>query len=374
VPVNLVSYNFILSPRYDAELPVQVKKRLFTDELDSAYQNLRSVRNLVSVGAFPEDRLFRDAHRSILRSDPDIYEDIAQLPVWKLQVGLALFIESVTPIRVVLGYHGFSSETNFREAFLGYLSSRKGVRGYGPADFPSLIISGGYSLIKLNGMPYSVPVANTQAELYAAYGMPNLAEGAPISTDLWPLYASYADNPMLLLLELIWTRITHRKQISFPGFGPDLNLEILKLLLLAKAIEQDGKVGWYYEYFALPPDILDRLPAKANWQPIELDLGQATVLGVLILKENSGVITGVDKNSPDLLREFENLPFSLDDSIAYLRRVGLVSLEDQKLRVLTRECKIANLPDGRIVAGEDISGRFSNWLTKYEADFNAHKV
>jgi hypothetical protein len=64
----------------------------------------------------------------------------------------------------------------------------------------------------------------------------------------------------------------------------------------------------------------------------------------------------------------------LNASIDYLKQVGLVSLEDGKLRVLARECKIAALPDGRIVAGEDNSGRFSRWLMKFTEDFNSNKA
>ena len=349
---------------------VEVKKNLYTNELDSAYHNLVSVRNLLQAGAFPENTLFNDAHRSIVRSDPDIYEDITELPVWKLQLGLALFIDSVTPVRIVLGYHGFSSEISFREAFLRYLENHVFARGYGVADFPSLIISGGYSLIKLNGMPYSTPVISNQAELYAAYRMPNLAKDAPVNNDLWSFYASYADNPMVLLLELIWTRLSYDKQVSFPEFSSDQNLEILKPLLLAKALERDGNVGWYYEYFALPPQILDNLPARDNWQPIELDDRQYAVLAILVLMENSGISDGVDIDCPELIREFEDSEYSLNDAIEYLRKVGLISLEDGKLRTLTRECKIAALPDGRIVAGEDRSGRFSKWLMKFTEDFN----
>jgi hypothetical protein len=220
-------------------------------------------------------------------------------------------------------------------------------------------------------MPYSIPVARSQAELYAAYGMPNLAEAAPVNSDLWPLYASYASNPMVLLLELIWTRVTYDKQIFSLAFGSDLNLEILKPLLLAKAIERDGEVAWYCEPFVLPPSILNRIPSTANWQPIELNQGQFVVLARLVWRENAGITEGLDVDSPELLAEFQNSDYSLSDSIAFLQRVGLVSFEGGKLQLLTRGLKVAALPDDRVVAGEDASGRFSNWLTKYMGGFNA---
>ena len=351
---------------------IEVKKNLYSNELDNAYQNLMSVRKLLQPNVFPENRLFNDAHRSILRTDPDVFEDIYKLPVWQFQLSLALFVESVTPIRIVLGYHGFSSEIGFRNAFINYLENNPFVRSYGAADFPNLIISGEYSLIKLNGMPYSLPV-NNQTALYAGYGMRNLAEEAPEKKDLWPLYASYAGNPMVLMLELIWTRLTYEKQISLFGFDSDLNVEILKLLLLAKAVERNGEVGWYYEHFYMPPEILDRIPMMDSWQPIELNEGEHIALTIIILMENSGVTDGVDINSSQLIREFEDSAYPLEDSVKNLYKAGLISIENGKLRLLTRECSIAVLPDGRFVAGENSSGRFSNWLEKYQKDFDSKK-
>jgi len=352
---------------------IEVRKSLYAKGLDSAYSNLISVRKLQG-GGLPESRLFNDAHRSILGSDPDNYDDITELPVWKFQLGLVLYIESITPVRIVLGYHGYASETNFRKAFFQHLERNQAVRHYGPSNLPSLITSGGFSLIKLNGMPYSIPVANNQAELYAAYAMPNLADNAPVGADLWPLYASYAGNPMVLLFELIWTRITYDRHVFLPDFGSDLNLEILNPLLLARALERDGEVGWYYERFVLPPGVLKRIPATAEWQPVELDEGQFTVLAVLVLMENSGVADGVDIDSPELLREFENSVYSLRDSIEYLRQVGLASLQDDKLRLLTKECKFAALSDGRVVAGDDSGGRFSKWLITHTQAVDADQV
>jgi len=351
---------------------VEVKKNLYSSDLDSAYKNLITVLNLqLQEEGLPLNRLFNDAHRAILRSDPDIYDDVSKLPTWKFQIGLALYIESTAPIRIVLGYHGFTSESSFRRSFIQYLDKNVFAKDYGAVHFPNLIICGGYSLIKLNGMPYSIPVVSNQAELYAAYGMPNLAEAAPIQSDLWPLYASYASNPMVLLLELILTRITYDKKIFSFALGSDLNLEILKPLLLAKAIEWEEEVAWYCEPFFLPPNILNRIPSTANWQPIELNEGQFFVLARLLWRENAGITEGLDVDSPELLAEFQNSDYSLSNSIAFLQRVGLVSFEGGKLQLLTRGLKVAFLPDDRVVAGEDVSGRFSNWLTKYMQDLNA---
>lgn len=331
--------------------------------MDSAYKNLVSVRDL-REGALPENRLFSDAHRLILQSDPDDHEDISELPLWHRQVGLALYVESTLPVRIVLGYHGFATESSFRDAFVTFLEGRLQTRGYGAADLPNLIVCDKYSLVKLNGMPYGLPIADSREKLYAAYGIYNLPDEAPVKGNLWVLCASYAHNPMILLLELIWTRLTYSKRLSSSVYGLDLQVEILRPLLLAKAIEQNGQVGWYYEHFNLSQPVLDRIPAIANWEPTELTLGQFIVLMHLIIQENAGM-AGMDINTPAMLEELQENSFSATECIAYLRQAGLVSLEGNTLRLLTRQCDIGCLPDGRVVVGENASLRFSNWVMNY---------
>lgn len=350
---------------------IEVKKNLYSGDLDCAYKNLSSVREMQERQQL-ENRLFKDAYRLILQSDPDD-DNINELPVWKRQIGLALYVESITPVRIVLGYHGFASEMSLRESFFKYLGNNLNTKGYGAADFPNLIICDGYSLVKLNGMPYGIAVTTNKAELYSMFGMPNIAEDAPIKGEMWPLYASYASNPMVLLLELIWTRLTYDEKLSPTVFGLDLTIEIVRPLLLARASQQNGEVGWYLEYFFLPQEILDRIPSTANWQPVEINQGQFAILAHLILRENSGITEGMDINSPELLAEFQNAEYSLTESIAFLQRVGFVAVEDSKLRLLTRECKVAALPDGKVVAGEDNAMRFSNWIANYMQEFRANK-
>ncbi len=349
---------------------VEVKKNLYADEIDSAYKNLFSVRDLLERG-LPENRLFNDGYRAILRSDPNIPNDIRILPVWKRQIGLALYIDSITPVRIALGYHGFSNELKFREAFFEYLERNVRVRGYGAADLPSLIVCDEYSLIKLNGMPYGIPVVSKREELYNLFGSYS-PDNPPDEQDLWPLYASSSVNPMVLLLELVWTRLTYARRlpldISFL-FGRDLNIEIPKPLLLAKALERNGKIGWYYEYFPMDEEDLAKTPPVMEWQPVEISVYQYAILHHLMQHENAGSDDGLDVNSPQLVAEFQNAPESLDEAIAFLRHANLVFLENGKLRLLTHECKVVALPDGRFVAGEDTAGRFSNWLAQYMEKF-----
>jgi hypothetical protein len=56
----------------------------------------------------------------------------------------------------------------------------------------------------------------------------------------------------------------------------------------------NGTIGWHYEYFLLPKEILSKIPPVENWQPIELSTEQLAVLAHLINYENSGKPKGMD--------------------------------------------------------------------------------
>ena len=63
-----------------------------------------------------------------------------------------LVMEHLSPIRIVLGYHGYQSEAALRKCMIDFLSDDNlGGKGFGVASFPQLIISDKFSLIKLNG-------------------------------------------------------------------------------------------------------------------------------------------------------------------------------------------------------------------------------
>ncbi|MCL4264853.1 MAG: hypothetical protein KJ069_16640 [Anaerolineae bacterium] len=100
---------------------LEVKKNLYTDTLDSAYQNLISAKKLSLKGLKDTEtsrKQFRDAYSSLVGEDPFSYENLDEIPVWKKQIRSALYEESLIPIRIVVGYHGFASENSLREAFV----------------------------------------------------------------------------------------------------------------------------------------------------------------------------------------------------------------------------------------------------------------
>jgi hypothetical protein len=341
---------------------IEVKKNLYSNELDSAYKNLASVRVLQKASGYANS-IFINAHKQILQSDPMDFDGIDQSPFWKRRIALSLFQESILPIRIAIGYHGFASEFSFREAFVNYLLGKipTGGQGYGPVDMPNLIISESYSLIKLSGAPYGIPVFTERQDLFSAFGLhEDLEDMPPITTNLWALYASYPTNPVLLFLQLLWTRLQYTQKVSSEIFGLDLDVEFLRPLILAKAIERDNEAGWHYEYFYLSEKFLESIPVSLKWQPIEINKEQAIILMYLGEQENNGKF-GLSVYDTGLLEQLEQ-PNLLAENLNLLAKANIISLENDKFKYLTEECKVVVLPDGRVFAWDNSDPRLMDWV------------
>src|SRR5688572_22152472 len=167
---------------------VEVKKTLYGPDLDDAYQNLRSVDTDDFMNSVPASKL-RFAFRRLAQSELPDDGDLSRLPPTLEMLAATLKWDVCLPIRVVIGYDGYTSELTLRDGFIKYLekvAATGPTKGYGPANFPNLIVCGRNSLLKLNGMPYSAPSE---------------------SGDQWAMYASGSHGPFRLLLEILWTRL-----------------------------------------------------------------------------------------------------------------------------------------------------------------------
>lgn len=341
---------------------IEVKKNLYSDQLDSAYKNLASIRTLQRASGYV-NHIFINAHKQILRSNPMDFDNVTNPPFWRKSIVHSLFQESILPIRIALGYHGFASEFSFREAFVKYLFGQlqSSGRGYGPVDMPNLIISENYSLIKLSGAPYGIPVFQERQELFSAFGLREDPDDMPpFTTNLWALYASYPTNPVLLLLQLLWTRLQYTHTLSSEIFGLDLDVEILRPLILAKAIEMNNETGWHYEYFYLSEKFLNLIPVSLEWKPIEINKDQAIILMYLGEQEKNGKF-GLSVHDTGLLKQLEH-PNLFTENLHLLASVNIISLENDKFRYLTEECRIVALPDGRAFAWDNSDPRFTDWV------------
>jgi hypothetical protein len=305
---------------------LEVKKSMFTGDLEDSFEQLRGVADAYDkwVGA-GGTRLVdtRPARLAFAEITGDIAPEralIDTLPPLQQMIYHSLVVEQDAPIRIALGFDGFSSEYGLRKGFI------------------NLMIARAACLIKLNGQPYA----------------------AQIDSKWWPVLASAKADPVRIMLELIWTRLAREFPAVDDWFDDDLRVEVLAPLLKAKIElgEDDRPVGWSYEYFDFKGKELNSRAADAEWEPAELTGAEHAVYQRL-LGEGS-----IDTAAAAFL-SFAADHGGADALIASLIRTGLVARSGSQLRPTTVEARSMILPDGRYIAGEDSSGRLARWLTRY---------
>lgn len=328
---------------------LEIKKTLYGDNLADAFTHLQAVQKLEAnyrqslrnnqgiVDVSPAQRAFAETTGIVA---PDLV-DIDLLSPRDQLILHTLVLEHVGAIRVILGYHGFQTERGFRQSLISYLKQYVGIndlgaRGFGVHSFPQLIISGGYSLVKTNGRPYS----------------------APLHDGKWPFYCSTPTNPLLLLLEYIWTRLAWDFDIG-GLWGEDLMIERFHSFLLATAEERDGiAIGWKYEYLDACEDELAATRDCAEWEPTRLSAEQFVTISLMCEGRT------VRFDDPDLLAYLAERGLGIDQFKQDLLQTRLVAISGNELELITERCQCAILSNGEFVAGEDNTGRFTRWLQR----------
>lgn len=331
---------------------IQVKKRLNKAHLQSAYNNLRNVYEIHEIDKVEpyHNRMFRNAYVSICNED--VIENKKLRTNFRSGTREQMFhilkVEAYTPIRIVFGYEGYSSEYGLRKGFLKMLSENKSTKedmkhGFGPIQFPNLVVNGKYSLIKNNGMPYIAPMVDEQ----------------------WLFYASSSKNPIYHLLELVWTRLSYMFEISSDIFGEDLELEGMNLFLSGNTVFVDGMLGWNYMYTNLSKDKLEeieQLDEIQDWEPLKISEEIHYIIAYLAKNEKL-LVTKVNTVLSIIGKQVD-----MDSFIDQLIETRLVGINGRKFLVLlTDECKCMVAPDG-YYAAEDKSGRFTRWAKKKFGD------
>lgn len=327
----------------------EVKKNLFGGDLSDAHGQLLNVVNTYSswvqnaheataVNVRASMRAYAECVGTVLPA-PDDWEtmDRAKHLIWH-----TISMDQLAPVRIVLGYGGYSTEAGLRNGFLKFIEANLNKLGYGPPALPNLIVADGVSLVKLSGHPYH----------------------APCTPDgWWPIIASTDNNPTHLILELLWTRISYRRAIV-PWFGEDLELERLSPLINARPQERtpgSDQWGWMYRPVSLTAKELVAGPSKISWEPVELDLDQFVVIDRLCRED-------VYVTDPDLLASLDRAGRDPGAFFASLIATSLVAREGDKLVLNTIQCQTVILPDGRYIAAENNSGRLERWLRRYMAE------
>lgn len=334
---------------------IQIKKNLFSKEIEHSYKNLLSIVNVTEFrdGEKYHTLLQRDAFRSICREELPHREEVHLLSKEKQMIYHTLLLEAFYPARIAWGYNGFKSELSLREGFTEYLNENVSTeetrkKGFSPLKFPNLIISDKYSLVKANGMPFACPMAG----------------------DWWPFYMSTSENPVYLLLQIIWTRIQYMYKLSAEIYGDDdLILNQMHGFLCARYIEKYQAGGWQIEKINATHEQLNHPIKNSEWQPVFINKTQLKIFRLLV---NNDVINY--EGSKEIRDIIENDGYNFSEFITNLVKTGLISAANGKLELITVKCICGILPDGRIYAGDDKTGTVTKWVMRFLDSWHSEKT
>jgi len=247
--------------------------------------------------------------------------------------------ELICPARIIFGYNGFKTQKALRESFVKFLSDQgNNASGYGVYSLPSLISCGNHSLVKANGMPFCSPIQE---------------DGC------WPVYGSITGNPLELLLEIIWTRLVYDDKLSGEVFHDSGYIQSLNRFIDAKLVKSGERTGWMYQYVDASEEQLTLLHEPVQWEPVTLDEAQYSIVNLLCHEEK------VDVSKKEFIDFINKYEYSSESFVQAIKKTGLVGCDGDLLVLLTRNCVCAMLPDGRLVAGENIAGQFEEWMNRY---------
>lgn len=320
---------------------IEIKKTLYASALDAAYQNLASIRADTYLQRIPRET-FHSAFRMVAQTDVPSDGLLARLPLQQEMIAYALMWDAALPVRIVLGYDGYGSEFTLREGFIDYLerAAEQGPRaGYGPANFPSVILCGSNALVKLNAMPYAAQTTDPEH---------------------WLVYGSIANQPSVVLLEVLWTRLLGLGLVKYDVFGDDLTSETVHPLLQGSVELQGAVGGWRYRAIHMSATELAATPDRHVWEPVRLSNSEAVLITQLCAEGDLDTTTSL------VWRSFAaDMGEGLDAAMSHLRFNGLAAVgPDGVLRLLTHGCQVACIPDLGWVAAENESGRFTRWVER----------
>jgi hypothetical protein len=324
----------------DVVAVLEIKKSLHRADLTDAFAHLRTISDLefnyaqswLEQGKSIDISHAMSAFAKITGAvPPAAYGDASQMTVSEQQIYYTLVQEQLGAVRIVLGYSGFQTEKGFRRSLTKSIPAAG--NGYGVGSFPHLIISGKYTLAKANGLPLS----------------------APLHLGKWPFYFSSSTNPIYFIIEYIWSWLERKYHVA-PPWGDDLEHPALNPLLLARAEERDGLVGWRYTYLESVPE-REEGDDYTSWEPTSLTTEQFVAIERLC----AGMPVRADDQ--ELIAYLTARAVTIDDFMAGLIGTGLVARQGDELQLTTDQCQCAILPDGSFVAAENNSGRFDRWLS-----------
>lgn len=321
---------------------LEVKKNLNKNEILDSFSKMKSIANVSSNPDYDGEsymmEILESAWTSLTNTQLPKREDVEKLPEYLQYVYHTLFMEAFLPLRIVFGYFGYNTEYSLRNGFVNMLAekaNRGGVKGFGIGSFPTLIINGNSSLIKANGMPNTVPFHHEDF--------------------FWSIYLSSNKNPLLQLLEIIWTRLSYKFGIPSKSiFDDDLDVEFLHRFIDCKFEKLGARRGWSYNYIELSSEELNVDPPNSRWEPVEINNEEFVIVNLLCSKGELEI-----NNELEQFVKRQNI--DLEEMLQHLHKVRLIFYDKSKIWLSTKEC-IVGSKNGKMYAGENVHGLMSKWL------------
>lgn len=320
----------------------EIKKNLFSREINDAYQHLDEVFQLSKIncqlkqdaGTLNFDTT-RAAHEflNLFAKWPPRYEDNSSLPLHQRVIYHSLVRDWLSPLRIAIGYNGFKSEEALRKGVIKIYDNKELMSGYGVQNMPNLMISDGYSIIKTNGMPY---------------------KGSWEEEKGWCWLASSDTNPILLIMELLFDRVQLLLGIK-PERGMDQKEEVLYPLAFGKVVVQDDKVkGW--SIGCVEAKIPLRENSQTEWAPLELSLSEKEFLK--LVHEYGPQYLRTSRLNSFLSRHGIEDIFHFTQSLRYAR---VILVMDDQFSICSGDWAVAKV-NGVFYCGDNAGDRFKNWV------------
>lgn len=235
-------------PIADVVAVLEVKKSLYGADLEDAFVKLREIKRMseacIQAGAKVDPGPALRAFAKVTGHYPRTVAAVDALPDELALIFHTMLADQQAPLRVILGYHGYSDEHGLRKGLVSLMEAQGAMAaGFGATSLPNLIVARSSSLLKMDGSPYA----------------------APLVGGWWPLLVSNAENPLRVLIELLWTKLGDRFGAAFPA-DEELQLERLAPYLNARIGRSGTSVGWKYDFHPLSKEDLASATAP-TWSP-----------------------------------------------------------------------------------------------------------
>lgn len=323
----------------------EVKKTLNKSEIIDSFAKMKTITEVSSNPDFDGDKstmqMLRTAWQILTNTELPARNLVDELPEHLQYIYHVLFMEAFLPLRISIGYFGYKSEYALRNAFWKLLEEKTNLgerRGLGIGSFPSMIICGNNSLIKANGMPNAIPFHDSHC--------------------YWSIYISSNKNPLLNLLDMIWTRLSYKFGISSTSiFDDGLTYETANRFIDCRFDKAENMMGWSYNYTELSDSVLNQAAPEQKWEPAELTNSEFELINALMQTDK------IDRRDPAFQKFVQEKSIDLASILEILCTNRLIFYNETEIKLSTQQCRVAKI-NGKIYAGEDGNGLMSKWINQ----------